>query len=353
MYKCTECGCEYEIKPDFCECGNDEFVITVEDDNRAEEKVNEEKIEKEPEVIMPQPAKSNYTYSTPKAKKTFSDQYPLLSRLFNSLDPISVGIFALCIILSIIIVLIKVDSSENLITEETKNTVYKEIPNIDKFWNNTAAEVKTAQKEKTEPEKTVPAPIINVPKTINKTTSPKTTVVKLTKKHQKQTARKNTQTVKPKQTTKSTQPVQQKPSVTIKNTSVQNTQTQVQSTKPAAPAVTQQPVQPIVKQEVDYAKLQAELNNYKALLRNTIGRKIDFTRVVGDGNCTVSFKINSEGKLINRSFSKQSSNITLNDAVYSAIMSTPKFNPPPDGYKNETLNLYIKFYNGNFEISLK
>ena len=29
MYKCTECGMEYEVKPDYCDCGNDEFIITA------------------------------------------------------------------------------------------------------------------------------------------------------------------------------------------------------------------------------------------------------------------------------------------------------------------------------------
>ena len=100
------------------------------------------------------------------------------------------------------------------------------------------------------------------------------------------------------------------------------------------------------------AAAKQEFANYKVGLRNTIGRKIDFTRVVGDGSCTVAFKIDSNGKLINRSFSKQSSNITLNDAVYVAVMSTPTYNPPPSGYKNEVLNLNIRFYNGNFEITL-
>ena len=55
---------------------------------------------------------------------------------------------------------------------------------------------------------------------------------------------------------------------------------------------------------------------------------------------------------MNRYFAKQSLNITLNDAVYAAVMSTPKYNPPPEGYKNEILNLNISFYNGNFEITL-
>ena len=25
MYKCKECGAEYKEKPDYCDCGNDEF----------------------------------------------------------------------------------------------------------------------------------------------------------------------------------------------------------------------------------------------------------------------------------------------------------------------------------------
>ena len=39
MYKCTECGCEFENKPDFCDCGNDEFIF--------EEKKQEEKLKQE------------------------------------------------------------------------------------------------------------------------------------------------------------------------------------------------------------------------------------------------------------------------------------------------------------------
>jgi TonB family protein len=88
-------------------------------------------------------------------------------------------------------------------------------------------------------------------------------------------------------------------------------------------------------------------------LRNTIGKKINFANVVGDGNCAITFTINSSGKLTNRKFSQQSSNITLNDAVYSAMRATPSFNPPPEGYKNETLTFYVKIYDGNYEISLR
>ena len=346
MYKCTECGCEFDIKPDFCDCGNDEFVITVE---TVEEKVKEEKIEKEPEVIKPQPAKPNYKNIKKEAKKTFAERYPSLSRFFNSFEPISFGIFIFCIILSIVIISIKVENSEDITVDEPHNIIEKEIPNIDKFWNNKVAETKTEKSELQKSIQTV-APAVNIPKPIKKTvTAPKTTTVKLTKAPKKQTQ----SVIKQKQVTKPVQIQQHKPVNSSQKTTVQNVSSQVQPAKQTTQSVTQPQVQQPVKQEPDYAKLQAELNNYKASLRNTIGRKIDFTRVVGDGSCIVSFKINSEGRLTNRSFSKQSSNITLNDAVYSAIMSTPTFNPPPAGYKNETLNLSIKFYNGNFEISLK
>ena len=105
-------------------------------------------------------------------------------------------------------------------------------------------------------------------------------------------------------------------------------------------------------QSVNKVVQKQELANYKIGLRNTIGRKIDFTRVVGDGTCTVAFKVNSSGTLTNRSFSVQSSNITLNDAVYNAVMSTPSYSAPPAGYNNETMYLKISFTNGNFNISL-
>ena len=30
MYKCKECGTEYETKPDYCDCGNDTFYYIEE-----------------------------------------------------------------------------------------------------------------------------------------------------------------------------------------------------------------------------------------------------------------------------------------------------------------------------------
>jgi len=49
MFKCTDCGQEYEIKPDFCDCGNNTFeeivlVKEVKQEPKTEVKVISSKI---------------------------------------------------------------------------------------------------------------------------------------------------------------------------------------------------------------------------------------------------------------------------------------------------------------------
>ena len=87
-------------------------------------------------------------------------------------------------------------------------------------------------------------------------------------------------------------------------------------------------------------------------MRNTIASKIKFAGVIGDGDCVVSFSISNNGTLINRKFEKQSTNNTLNDAVYHAIMQTPGFKNPPEGYNGQTMRFTVKMYSGNFEVTL-
>ena len=88
-------------------------------------------------------------------------------------------------------------------------------------------------------------------------------------------------------------------------------------------------------------------------MRNRIAANIDFTKVIGDGSCAVTFKIDSVGNLVERNFATQSQNKSLNDVVYYAMMQNPAFQPPPTAYKNETLTLSVKMYGGNFEVTLK
>ena len=43
MFRCKECGSEFDIKPDYCDCGNDTFEEIVE---KAEPVIEEKSIKK-------------------------------------------------------------------------------------------------------------------------------------------------------------------------------------------------------------------------------------------------------------------------------------------------------------------
>ena len=375
MFKCSECGTEYEIAPKYCDCGNDIFInVEAEEDFEV---------------------------------KSFS--------------PVGMGIFAFCIILSLLVLFVIGNPKKDLVTQEAETEVQEkiEIPSVDSYWDNTA--VKIAQKEEPQPQKeenildkivqqiapaeqpkkeTKPAPAIQ-PKKIVQTTQK--TVQKQKSQTQKTAQTSKTQTAKPKQTTSKTSsstvnnqqvmtfgdltnkirnqysqsqtqaqkqtqtthnstpvksaPIPQTAITTPKTTQTQTVKAPVQN---QSQTQTQAQTKPVTAQNQVVAKtpsktqaqLKQELASYKSGLRNTLGRKIDFTRVIGDGECVLSFKVNSNGRLTSKAFTKQSSNITLNDAAFNALNTTTSYNPPPDAYKGETLRLTIKFYNGNFEISL-
>ena len=382
MYRCKECGSEYETKPDYCDCGNDEFEVIVPKAPEPEPEPVEPVSAKEPETFKTvKPAQQIHNQGTVK-QKTFDEQYSVLSRLCSSVDPISGSIFLVCILLSFWVIFFMGNSSlqeiAETVQEPVKQAASKPIPNINTFWNNTPPKAEEQSVKQNIEEKVIavlPKPVQNIipqtpkpaakpvqqtkttvtkpantsvskPKTNTQTTKPAATT---TAKPQTTTAAKptaQTQTTKPQTTTAAAKPQTQ-------SSSTQTTQsTSTQSTAPVQ--TVQQPQQPSAAELAKQAAVaKQELASFKVGLRNTIGRKIDFTKVVGDGSCVVAFKVNSSGQLVNRSFAQQSTNITLNDAVYAAVMATPSFTPPPSAYKNETLNLTIKFYNGNFEILLQ
>ena len=344
MYKCKECGAEYEIKPDYCDCGNDEFIEAVQTENSDTEPVKQmpPKNDDKPKA---QPASAN-SFNNTNYNNNYKRTIPFDSR--------AVGIFALCIILSLYVLFF---AWNNLITQDTqtkekKAENNKNIPSVEQIWNNAVPkvqkqEVKTEDKTDNLIKQIIPVQTQkkNVPVKKTQNSQPKVTKVQL----------KKVTTNKP--VTQTNKITTQKPVQTV-NTAEQAAKQKAEQERLAAEAaqlkkLKEEQAKKVAEQKAKQAAAaKQELTAYKANLRNTLGRKIDFTKVIGDGSCTVSFKIDSKGRLINRSFAKQSSNNTLNDAVYQAIMSTPIFNPPPASYNDEFLNLNIRFYNGNFEISL-
>lgn len=299
-YKCSECGQEYNDMPEYCDCGNDSFEAV--------------------EVIEPSFDNAYQAYT---GNKTQKNGYKS-----KRLEPYAIAVFALCIILSLVILFIPVSSSTYKKTEQIKPQK-QTFPSIDKIWTDIAP-------KNAVPQKTVPA----VQTATDILENMKTNVQKNIQKP----AVKKSQTVQVKTAAPVKQQVVPKKSAPPKKTTSVSKTPAVQTPKISVPKTVKPAINPAVQKQA--------LLNYKIALRNKIVSNINFGAIVGDGDCVISFKISQSGKLTNRAFAKQSANDSLNDAVYNGIMLTPAYNPPPSGYKNETLNLTVKMYGGNFEVDL-
>ena len=53
MFKCKECGAEYEVKPDYCDCGNDEFEQIETKPQPSQETVKKNIQETTPNLSIP------------------------------------------------------------------------------------------------------------------------------------------------------------------------------------------------------------------------------------------------------------------------------------------------------------
>lgn len=299
MYKCKECGNEFKVKPDFCDCGNDTF------DCLGERNIQEN------------------TESENKQKITFSERYPEIEKLKKSIDPISLVIFITCILLSILSILFL---GNNLIKNEEiiqENKPVKNIKNIDSFWDNSLPKVVENKNSEEKKENLIEKVLLEKP--IVKKVNP--SLPTATKNKSVNQTKKTSST--PKVTSKAVK-TQNKPQATVSKKTTDDT-----------------------KSKNVRLQQKAELERYKIGLRNGIFYKIDFTSVIGDGTCSLSFSIDERGKLVNRKFTKKSGNVTLNDAVYKGMMSFPYYKVPPSSYNGETLKLTINFQNGSYEIGLK
>lgn len=347
MFKCTECGCEYEIKPDYCECGNDVFI------EEKPKPAEQAQVKPEPKEAEVKP-KSSIPYED---SKNISRSVPL--QVFQKIEPFSLSIFLVCLILSFLIVFVwnpirEISSdADNTADATVKQTV--NIPDINKIWNNTPP---AAPSQPSSTKQTEEKPDIKI--IIDKILPVPQQTVKVQQTQQpKQTPKVTQKPAMPKKTTSNAVSDEAKKAEAAKKAAEEAKQAEeakkLAEEKKAAEEA-QKAALAAQKAAEEKARKEAEKQeyaNYKVNLRNTIGRKIDFTKVIGDGDCSVSFKIDSTGKLVSGAFVKQSTNMTLNDAVYAAFMSSRSYIAPPSGYNNETLKLNVSFYNGNFEISLQ
>ena len=316
MFKCTECEKFFDIKPLYCDCGNDLF-----------EEIN--------------PVKNEGQTS-----KNFSKQG--VSYLKERLERKNISVSALAIFLCSIvfsfIVLFWGDSNftqNTHLTGKSANSKNMEIPDIDAFWDNKLPDItrNSAQKNAKENVSVVEKNTKNiVPQKVTKNKTLPAPVVKKTKTEQKQiqaVAKQKTNNEKKNTTvaTKLTNTV----SKTTTKTTLPKTQTTSVTTKPAQ--VVQQPK---VNTE--------EMNNYKIALRNALFSKLSVVAIVGKGRCGIEFSVDVTGKLVNRAFTFQSDNKSVNDEVYKMLMRLPSFYPPPEGYNGEKIKMTFTFDNGSYLI---
>lgn len=246
---------------------------------------------------------------------TLEQKSELVSRIF----------FALCIILSIIIWSIPIGNTpaKKQKTPQAKpNTnINKTIPNIDKIWDNTPIYQPKIQEQQ---------PEVNKEKTIPLTSTPVDYARRI-----KNTTKSKSETVNQKTQHKE-----------IKGNSAQK----IQPIKEKEFLPQQQiPKEP---QKTAYNPNSPEMLRYKNNLRAVLFSKFAVGSIQGSGECSIQFSVDKTGKLINRKFSKESSNKGLNDTVYYMMMSVPRFTPPPDEYNGETIRMNFKINNGDYEITI-
>lgn len=364
MFRCKECGTEFDVKPDYCDCGNDTFdeiVEQVESVELPKEEPTLPKLEnnnpfKFEQKISKEVVREEKVEKTPKKEKK---QEPLI--VFErpdlpqiKIEPISLTIFLICLILSFVIVFFvgNPDPNAQVKKEVEQQTINNNIPNIDKLWDNTkptaqqVAETQVAEETQAEP--VVEQELVQVENPVQKIISPQKTQTpkKVQTKNNSAVTLPMPKGSKP-VNVGNTQP-KSKPATTTKPQQASKTSTATQKPKAQTTAKTSS----APKTTTATSTNPQEMAYYKVALRNKIASKIDFTNILGDGTCVVSFKVSSSGQLTNRAFAKQSDNGMLNDEVYQAIMSTPTFKAPPTGYNGATMRLTVRMYGGQFEVSL-
>lgn len=289
MYRCKECKTEYKEKVEYCECGNNTF-------DYIEDKIT---VKKEKE----------------KTPLTLEQKSELVSRIF----------FALCIILSIIIWSIPIGNTpakkQKTTQAKPKTNISKTIPNIDKIWDDTPIYQPKTQEQQPEVNRKNPIPL---------TSTPVDYARRIKISHQEN---------KPEiVNTKIQQKIKENPTQKIQQT----------KEKEILPLV-QIPKEP---QKPTYNPNSPEMLRYKNSLRAALFSKFAVGSIQGSGECSIQFSVDKSGKLINRKFTKESSNKGLNDTVYYMMMSVPRFTPPPDEYNGETIRMNFKINNGDYEISI-
>lgn len=239
---------------------------------------------------------------------TLEQKSEIVSRIF----------FVICLLIAIGVWFIPMSKKTTSAKQTvTKPKIHTSIPDINKIWNDTPI-------YQPKPQQTITEPIILTP--TGNTPAQKKNIINTPVKD-----------VKPKIQPKTTQKLPAPKTETAKeNVPVKVTET---------PKKVEQP-KPV------YNPNSPAMIEYKTKLRATLFSKFAVGSIQGAGTCSISFSVDKNGKLINRKFTRQSDNKSLNDTVYYMLMSVPYFSTPPTEYNGETIRMNFSVNNGDYEISI-
>ena len=312
MYRCTECDAEYEIKPQYCDCGNDTF---------EEINVDEVIVEKQVKNINDNQVEALENFDKTSIDKTVNNFNKNIDKSFI----ISCIFSLLCVLLGLYILIFVGNGIYNTIENidnKLVNTDFDKIPTINKIWNDEPVKEYNGNGNinVNQPAKTILSDNV-----VDKTSD----------------------------TGKKVLPLDKKESIKSSSNNVNNSNKNLVSAKPSVKKTVKQQSTNGSKNINKYTQNQEnqEILAYKVKLRNFIAKKINFANVVGDGSCVFTFKVNNQGALTEKKF-VSTTNVTLSDEVYEAILNVTTFSPPPVGYKPVMMKFNVKMYNNSFEISL-
>lgn len=340
IYKCKNCGLEYDTPTDYCECGNNSFeIIGTEEENippATEDEYDEYgEIISESEKISPETNSDLDCLYNPKFKYTKKNNE---KENTNKQKLLPILIFIISIIISIVLLAAaltmpasdkKKDKPEENQDKKIEKTIPKEAADINDFWDDTPAvkeQIKEVPPQKSEQK----------PKPAEQPKQPQTQQPKQNSKAQNQTSKTKTTASKTNEN-KTVNSVKEQPKpqpkTESKNTSAEKSD------------------QPKENKTDTSEEDKAKLNTYKANLRKHLFSAFPVLTVQGSGTASVGFSISADGKLLNRRFVTQSDNKSLNDAMYHMLMKTPTYTAPPSAYKEEEIVLEMKFNNGKYSFT--
>lgn len=325
IYKCNNCGRNFNLKPDFCECGNNEFVEVVEnfDYSTVQTDFNSGK---DVDFLYNQ---NNSSDSDDDFQNESSYENDLKKQRTSEI--IAIIVFVVVLLTALIMIFSNVSALVKKSNDKTASVeIESYIPSdVNEYWTDS---------------KPIEPQTVNV-RQGNNTNSVNTNSVNQNNSTSlaKNIAKKTDNRISSSNTVKN---IQSKSNV--KNQDSKKTQIVAKpKTEVSKPNVDVQ--KPVTK--VDNTISVEEYLRYKNSLRNRLFANFPILNVQGQGTAKIAFSVSASGKLTNRRFIAQSGNKSLDDALYHMLMRVPVYDAPPKGFEGREIMMQMDFNSGHYSFS--